>query len=408
MSDKEKKTPGSSLNSNKDGIGEEKSKNLSREGINEISSNPTLKSQPSPQIPTESQQPAIRDFCVERLLGGSTYVELEAELKGYNIQISKSQLNRLFPKKYIDSVREQLKAQEQEQKTFLQTPQTVLPSAHVVVPLSWLDSYAKTLPKAQKVTHEQMKANILRYNELLNDQAKRQQSRPSSNPSTYGSGYDQLCRELAESEKVERIIRLRRGLGGHSGNNGVEQILKAIQIGVQLVPKGQNVDAIGVYRSGRLDQKTEGPSGTTNALDLRLEEMRQSHDLDMQRLSWEQKRYFLKMENDTTKWNKIEETFGPILKMASPDIRDAIRKIGEQVGKSIGGLGANPNPNAQTEVSSVECPKCKSPLNVRIPEGLEQIQVKCPKCQNLFKIGKDQPEGSSEIRPKVRLGYKES
>ncbi len=408
MNEKEKKPSTENV-----GIEEEKIKTLPREDIKENVSNPTLLSQQSQAIPRESQNTEIRDFCISRLLDGCTYVNLSEELKSYNIQISKSQLQRLLPKKLIDSIREQMKTQEQPQIEF-QTPSKSVPSAHLVIPHQWLIDYESTLPTQQRRVFGQMRTNLIKYNQQLERELKQQQRGSSSNPSAYGgSGYDALCKELAESEKMERLMRLRRGFGrGASGNDGVESMLKLIKLGVDLVPKGQNVDSIGVYRSGRQDQKTDSPGkmGETNLVDLRLEELRQSHDLDMQRLSWDQKKYFLKLENDTQKWDKLQETFGPILQTASPEIRDIIRKIGENVGKSLGGLGANPNPNAQ-EVTSIKCPRCASPLNVKIPQGLDQIQVKCPSCENLFKIGKDQPKGSSlrtELRPKTRLGYKDS
>jgi|GEM_PF-4965239 len=396
MSEKEE-TEKTQASSDKDGTGDKNAIPLPIDDTKENASRPMLPSHEPSQL---SQQ--VREYCIQRLLDGVSYRVLSEELNG---QISKTTLWRLFPKEYIETIRKELTAQQQQ--TELQAPSSSIPSAHVIVPLEWLVDYEKTLPVAQRRVHEQMRGNIIRYNQQLDREAKQYQAKPSSNPSAYGSGYDQLCRELAESEKVERVMRLRQGLKGGSGNNGVEQILKAIQIGVQLVPKGQNVDTVGIYRTGRQDQKTEvGKSGETNIVDLKLEEMRQSHDIGMEKLSWEQKLYFLKLENDKDKWEKIQDTFAPILQQATPEIRNALKQLGEGVGRSLG-ANPNPNPDAKTELTSVQCPKCASSLNVNIPEGLQQINVKCPKCQNLFKIGKE-AEGSSEIRPKARLTYKDS
>jgi len=391
-------------------------KNINAESLrdSEDTTNPMLESQ---SIPSESQSISqnteIRDFCVSRLLSGLTYVQLESELKDYNIQISKSQLQRLLPRPYVESIREQLKLEQQQTQTPIkyQIPNRNVPSQHLIIPQSWLSKYKETLPKAQRVTFQQMIENVTTYNQNLEREA--QQRLQSGQPYTSGNPSQDVTQAQARYRNaMAEAIELRnyeRITGSPRGNDGVESMLKLIKLGVDLVPKGKNVSDLDVYRSGRQDQKTDlTKSGNSNLVDLKIEELRQSHDIGMAKISWEQKLALLKMEADQNKWERIENTFAPILQQASPEIKNMIRKIGEQVGKSMGSLGANPN--VQTEKTSVECPKCKSPLNVRIPEGLARIQVKCPKCQDLFKLGKSESEEATqtELRPKTRLTYKDS
>jgi len=249
--------------------------------------------------------------------------------------------------------------------------------------------------------------NVTTYNQNLEREA--QQRLQSGQPYTSGNPSQDVTQAQARYRNaMAEAIELRnyeRITGSPRGNDGVESMLKLIKLGVDLVPKGRNVDSIEVYRSGRSDQKSEvGKSGETNMLDLKLEELRQSHDLGMEKIHWEQKLAFMKLESDKDKWERIENTFAPILQQASPEIKKMIHKIGEQVGKSMGSLG---NPNVQTEKTSVMCPKCSATLNMNVPPGHSELGIKCPQCENLFKIGKE-PEGSPEIRPKARLTYKDS
>jgi len=148
--------------------------------------------------------------------------------------------------------------------------------------------------------------------------------------------------------------------------------------------------------------------GTVGGLDLKLEEMRQAHDLDIERIRWEQKKFLMQQDSERDKWERIQETFAPILQMASPEIRNAIRKVGQDVGKSLGGA-SNPE-GSKPETASFTCPECNATLNVPIPpDTTGEIKVKCPKCGAITPTkvaGTPSSEQPPQEQKPGRLSYK--
>lgn len=121
---------------------------------------------------------------------------------------------------------------------------------------------------------------------------------------------------------------------------------------------------------------TSNPGGG-NAVDLRLEEMRQSHDLDMERLRWEQQKFMLQSESERDKWSAIQNTFSPVFALAGPELRNQLSKLGNEVGKSLG----QPSPAPQNaEVASFTCPSCNQQMNVPYPLPAGVKGVKCARC----------------------------
>lgn len=89
--------------------------------------------------------------------------------------------------------------------------------------------------------------------------------------------------------------------------------------------------------------------GQTNELDLRLEEMRENREVDMKRLDWEQRKWELEQENDTSKWEQITHLLeGPL--------GDVIKSFGNAGADRVRGApkisGRAPKP-VQTQ-----CPNC--------------------------------------------------
>lgn len=202
-----------------------------------------------------------------------------------------------------------------------------------------------------------------------------------------------------------------------------QQIMQNIQLGMlqtQKIMSGlQNPQQPGEQKTffdaakwGFVEARKMGDgSKTSNVFDLKLEEMRQGHDLDMVKLQWQMKKDELQRQNEANKWDNIKETFAPVLQMASPEIKDIIKQTGQAVGRSLGGIAKPTHEGLKGEIH-ISCPKCNSPLKVdkqKIPQGESLINVKCNKCGHLFKVG-ERPveEGSSSkkqsnLRPKAGL-----
>jgi len=344
----------------------------------------------------------IRDYCVSELVSGTSYRALSEKLKEHNINIAKTTLWRLFPQTYIQEVRAQMEQQAQpgpQQIPMQQESGAPIPAGSIILTHQDVTTLRQGLNPQQKRVFDSMLGVASTRQNLAVDGLT-----PYRTPSGARSGEDAYYLELAKTERLERAL-LHRRKRNPDGDGGMKTLLEAIKVVTALRPNPGSVDTLGIYRMGRGDQKTEvGRSGSTNITDLKLEELRESHDLDMARLGFEQKKFFLKMEHEDGKWDKISETFGPILQTATPEIRKAIRQIGESVGR---GLQPKPQPDVQAATESVTCPKCGRELKVNIPEGLEKIGVVCPQCKHKFLMGQVEEE-PQELRPKSKLSYKDA
>lgn len=125
------------------------------------------------------------------------------------------------------------------------------------------------------------------------------------------------------------------------------------------------------------------PAGKSSEVDLKLEEMRQSHDLDMEKLRWEQNKFVMQQAAERDKWSAIQQMVSPIAALAGPEVRNQLKNLGRQVSKS---MGPNPIPEGlpmSSGVAGFVCPSCNTELSIpldKIPPGAEDVPIKCPKC----------------------------
>jgi ribosomal protein S27E len=170
-------------------------------------------------------------------------------------------------------------------------------------------------------------------------------------------------REYALFQREERL-RARMGVKGGSLQDAVKQTLEAIKVGVDLVPKGANVDPLGVYRSGRADEaktfENAVKSSETNMMDLKLEEMKQNERLKIEELHWEKEQYADK-------------------KAGEAKTQDLILKVVEgPVGQLLGALGAKGKEKliGTAKPMQTSCPACGKPIWI----DSNANQVICGQC----------------------------
>ena len=141
-----------------------------------------------------------------------------------------------------------------------------------------------------------------------------------------------------------------------------------------------------------------GGSEKLTELNLELEKMRQSHDIDMETIRWEKEKFLLGKESDTEKWDKIAGMFSPIFAM--PEMRNVITKIGESVGKGIAGttnpsVPASKSASAQPQVASFVCPTCSTEIGIPVDQISPDVKgLKCPKCGAISPVPAELREGS--------------
>jgi len=141
-----------------------------------------------------------------------------------------------------------------------------------------------------------------------------------------------------------------------------------------------------------------GGSEKLSELNLKLEEMRQRHDIDMESIRWEKEKFLLGKESDVEKWDKIAGMFSPIFAM--PEMRNVITKIGESVGKGIAGttnpsVPASKSASAQPQVASFVCPTCSTEIGIPVDQISPDVKgLKCPKCGAISPVPAELREGS--------------
>lgn len=366
-------------------------------------------------------QEQLQAYILSKLLEGSSYRELSQQ-----VGIPKSTLQKYYPKSYIDNVRLSLQRQ-QEEKVRSQQAQSPMQQPPPQQPIYQEPLDQSALPHGSIVLTPQMIGNIRsglnatqqRHFDMAMNIASQYQDQVLARSQTRGQPFPQGSVEQEEAgllRAMARHVRFRTYQDLTTDNPrknpgstevALKQAADFIKFGASLVSPNKQQDSLGIYRTGREDAKGElsrlGKSGETNSLDLRLEELRQSHDIDMQKISFEQKKFFLGLQNERDKWDKITEVFGPVISAAGPEIKNAIRELGKGIGASMGGAA---KPKQNVNVVPTKCPKCGSDLNIPVPEGAHDlVNVKCPKCGNLFQL-EEEKEPEPELRPKAkgRLG----
>jgi len=142
--------------------------------------------------------------------------------------------------------------------------------------------------------------------------------------------------------------------------------------------------------------------GGKTSVDIQLEDMRQSHDLDMQKINWEMRKHLLDQQADREKWDRITETFSPIFQMAAPEVQNQLRTLGASMGKSM--QNPNPQPQAQQEMALFQCPNCKTEQNIPVPPGFQgEIKVRCIKCGTITPAGFGETPSESTASAEARV-----
>jgi len=163
--------------------------------------------------------------------------------------------------------------------------------------------------------------------------------------------------ELAKTERVERALRIRDRYTDKSGNvpADIRTVLEALKIGLNLnTPKQGGFSELEVYRAGRVDEQknleTAVKTSETNLLDIKLEELKQSKELDNRKLDWEQHKWDTDKQDEGKKWDMVKDVLtGP---------------VGDVV-KSLGAAGAERMRGKRPpKVTSTVCPQCNGTIFV--------------------------------------------
>lgn len=136
--------------------------------------------------------------------------------------------------------------------------------------------------------------------------------------------------------------------------------------------------------------------GKAGELDLKLEEMRESHELKLAEINLNLQKWVLERQLDSEKWDVVKDMVNPIVAVAGKPIEDKIREMGR--GKKEQEKPQKPQEPAQQKeaVINIPCEKCHAmiSLNPPYPESF-----KCPNCGMEYK--KDEPQQPVQDRKRV-------
>lgn len=138
--------------------------------------------------------------------------------------------------------------------------------------------------------------------------------------------------------------------------------------------------------------------------DLKLEQMRQSHDIDMAALGWEQQKTVSQMQSEKEKWDSIRETFEPVFSMAAPEVRGALHQVGKSIGKALQieeGEQRKEESSKALEVTAV-CDGCNGEIRFTVPPNApDPLPVKCSICGKMLSFSKSQEQTKIPEPPKM-------
>jgi len=330
----------------------------------------------------------MRDYITGSLLEGASYAQV-AEATGY----PEADLRRAFPPEAILATREQMMPQLPAIPQMPMQQDRNIPSGHLIIPPGYLDALAKDAPKAFKSWVQGWKNNLLTYNSQV---AK--QTNPTIQPSNVDT-FDYQLAQLIKQERAERIMNM--GKGKNTTRDPVEQLLTYQKLMKEITPQQPRSD-LDIYMAAEkhiLDKEVRrGAAGSSNMVDLKIAEMNQDRELDLERIRWEQKKFLLEHDRDEGKWEKITGMFGPILQANLPAIKHAVTSVAQGVSKSIAREAENiGNPRQNNpETMQIACPTCSKPMGIpsNVPQG---TPVKCPSCSSMFDLGSSQGQGEMQM-----------
>jgi ribosomal protein S27E len=263
----------------------------------------------------------------------------------------------------------------QENKTIPSEP--ARPSGAVEVSPQFWDE----LDELDKKSLKGWKANVLAWNDL---QKQRVQRNDGHDVPSYSSADEDLKRAKARTEdayaEMLRDATMRERLGYGEKTKGEQQLgIKDIIEIVKLLQGGKG-ESLGIkdtlelakFLGGSNTKETlqlvdfimqareKGQAITLSDITLKLEELKQTHDVEMAKLGFEEKKWEYKMANEGKMMEKAEHL---------------IKTVSEgPIGKAIENLGAG------------------AADRVRGGPKVAMVDVQCPNCQNKFRANSNLPQ----------------
>jgi hypothetical protein len=180
-------------------------------------------------------------------------------------------------------------------------------------------------------------------------------------------------------EKLEdKIDRTMERLASPRSEGNVEKAIDALgKVYQQAATSSQGPNPYQIAESiiSLTKEQAQLARGATNEMDLKKEEMRELHDIELRKLSWEVEKW--KEQRQST-----ADTINAIKDILSGPIGGMIKTAGGWTARRIEGRAAPPT------IMNVDCPKCHKPF-----PGIEgSANLVCPRCNSILTLIKLEPE----------------
>jgi uncharacterized Zn finger protein (UPF0148 family) len=285
---------------------------------------------------------------------------------------------------------------------------TQIPDGYTLTPAATPEEYQK-FSKMDKSALVSEVVNLKAANRSLQTRAilRKGDGEPSSDG--YGSENRELGKQKAriwkiygdwmEQQTIDNMAEKMRNPKGATKDvtvkDATEMVFKAFTEGIGTALKlasskegmglSDYVNLTNVIRTQATKEIVATAGGNKSEVDLKLEEMRENHDIDMEKLKMEWQKY-----QDSKQ--STQEIIGTV--------KDVVKVIGEgPIGRAIGSMGeAKANQimrhGQPPKVISINCPGCGKPF--KVVEGSRQVV--CPGCNVVLQLNQpSQPPPQAPI-----------
>lgn len=136
--------------------------------------------------------------------------------------------------------------------------------------------------------------------------------------------------------------------------------------------------------------------GKTNELDLKLEDMRETHAFKIAEMGLNLQKWALERQLDTEKWEVVKDMLNPIVAVAGKPIEDTLRNLGRG-GKAQEKPQKPPEVAQQKEaIINIPCKTCGAIISLKPPYP---DTFKCPSCGTEHQ--KDKPQEQKQDKERV-------
>ena len=197
-----------------------------------------------------------------------------------------------------------------------------------------------------------------------------------------------------DSELSRRLDRIENKLDKPQGDVLSTSVQLAKFFSDMAQPKGHGVDPGNYIQQGinmvkEVERNINNPS-PKNQFDLQLEDMRQTGELDRDKLHWEITKFNQKQEDDR---ESTKQLYGLIGKVVDGPVSELTKSAGGAMARKIDGMVRPPTAPEQIDVP---CPVCSKTF----PVILGSKQVICPFCRTTLGLQQQQPTPQAPEQPK--------